>query len=172
MTPEPTLVLVQGLPRSGKSTWIQKAIAIQQATTIDTEAVVVSPDAIRRALHGHRFIPEAEEHVWATAYTMARALFFSGHRLVYVDATNTTHRRREPWMQMARKLEVACNLIVFRTDADTCKQRADRQGDYAIIPVIERMLNQWEDPKPEDGWEQLQVPEERERLLEQTGRVE
>lgn len=155
---EPTLVLVQGLPRSGKSTWIQKAI--EEATTIGTAAVVVNPDAIRRALHGHRFIPEAEDHVWAMAYTMARALFFSGHYLVYVDATNTTMKRREPWTQMARKLEVTCNLIVFHTDADVCKQRAQSQGDDVLLPVIERMLDQWEEPSAREGWEPLEMREE------------
>ena len=150
---EPTLVLLQGLPRSGKTTFI--ANAIDEAIGFGNAGVVVNPDAIRRALHGHRFIPEAEDHVWAIAFTMARALFFSGHTLVYVDATNTTRKRRDPWTAMARKLEVACNLLVVRTDADTCRARAESQGDDVLLPVIERMLDQWEEPTREEGWEKI-----------------
>ena len=52
----PQLLLMVGLPRSGKST---TARAISQ----DFGVPVVSRDAIRLSVHGHRYIPEAEDHV-------------------------------------------------------------------------------------------------------------
>ena len=71
------LILTVGLPRSGKSTW-----ARSQAYPI------VCPDEIRTALHGHRFIPEAEPFVRAVAKVMVRALFGAGHQCVIFDGSN------------------------------------------------------------------------------------
>lgn len=45
-----TVILTSGLPRSGKTTW-----ALKQSLSI------VNRDAIRLALHGQPFIPEAED---------------------------------------------------------------------------------------------------------------
>lgn len=53
---KPTLVLMVGLPRSGKSTIARSG-----------RVPIVSPDAIRLALHGQPFIASAEPTVWATA---------------------------------------------------------------------------------------------------------
>ena len=81
-----TLIAMVGLPRSGKSTWAKKA-----------GHPIVSPDAIRLALHGQRFISEAEPFVWAIAKAMVRALFLAGHSAVILDATNNTRKRRDEW---------------------------------------------------------------------------
>src|SRR5882672_916000 len=58
------LICTVGLPRSGKSTWARSQ-----------SFPIVCPDAIRIAIHGQRFISEAEPFVWATAKAMVRALF-------------------------------------------------------------------------------------------------
>lgn len=81
------LICLVGLPRSGKSTW-----AKSQAWPI------VNPDAVRLAIHGQRFITEAEPFVWATVRAMVKALFLAGHNIVILDATNTTRKRRDEWL--------------------------------------------------------------------------
>jgi predicted kinase len=86
ITKDKVLLCMVGLPYSGKST---------SAATVG--APIVCPDAIRAALHGHKFIPEAEPMVWAVAKTMVRALFMAGHEVVVLDATNTTRARRSEW---------------------------------------------------------------------------
>lgn len=128
------LICTVGLPRSGKSTW-----ARSQAYPI------VSPDAIRLAIHGQAFAAEAERFVWATAHAMVRALFLAGHDRVILDATNTTRKRRDEW----RSKEWATFFRCFFESVDTCKERAVADGRQELLPVIERMAAQFE-PRGDD----------------------
>ena len=124
------LIATVGLPRSGKSTWSR----VQSLP-------IVSPDAIRLAIHGERFNAQAEPFVWLVAKTMVRALFLAGHEVVILDATNTTRKRRDDlrsteWWETYFK--------VIDTPKETCLARATRENDTKIIPVIERMAAQYE----------------------------
>ena len=109
------VILTVGLPRSGKSTWARKQ-----------DCPVVNPDSIRLALHGQPFVNRAEEFVWAIAHIMARALIFSGHERIIIDATNITEKKRDSW----RKLFPNCDIILkeFDTPKDVCVARALRRG--------------------------------------------
>ena len=80
------LLMLIGLPRSGKSTWARSE-----------GHPVVNPDSIRLALHGQAFSPAAEPLVWAIARYMVHSLFLAGHKYVILDATNTTKARRDVW---------------------------------------------------------------------------
>ena len=126
------LILTVGLPRSGKDTW-----ARQQGFPI------VSPDAIRLAMHGQRFCASAEPFVWATAYVMVDALFRAGHHTVIVNATNTTVKRRSAWVDKFYP-DVEIEYKVFDVGPDTCIQRAIDTGQEDLIPVIKRMAEEWD----------------------------
>ena len=124
---ENTLILMVGLPRSGKSTKARKL-----------GHPIVNPDAIRLSLHGHAYIPLAEPYVWAIAGTMALALFAAGHETVTIDATNNTAARRAEWVKLARGVEgCAVAVIEMRTPFEVCCERAGDDGNMAN--VIERM---------------------------------
>ena len=130
------LTLTVGLPRSGKSSW-----AREQKTPI------VNPDSIRLALHGKAFIKEREDEVWAIAYLMTRALLLAGHMEIIIDATSVTQRSRDAWAKEFP--ECIIKLMWFDTSKEECIKRA-RGGKRAyLIPVIERMASQWEDPRKE-----------------------
>lgn len=130
-----TLICMMGLPRGGKSEW-----AKQQGYPI------VAPDAIRLALHGHRFLPEAEPWVWTMAKTMAAALFYAGHNTVIVDATNITRHRRDFWK--LNGVETVFKRV--GTSADECIARAKAMNDLQIIPVIERMAAEMQPLDPDE----------------------
>lgn len=127
-----TLRATVGLPYSGKSTWAR-----------GQPAPIVCPDEIRIALHGQRYISEAEPFVWAIAKVMVRALFGAGHQEVILDATNTTKKRREEWYSGEWEIE----WCVIDTPKEECIRRAQAVGDDYIIPIIEKMSSQWENPK-------------------------
>jgi predicted kinase len=126
-----------GLPRAGKST---------VARTFGEP--IVSPDAIRLALHGERFVASAEAFVWATAHLMVRALFKAGHPGVIVDATNVSQKRRDEWHRAAVNLSAEFEVHVIDTPPTECIRRARAEGDLEIIPVIERMELEWDLPRP------------------------
>lgn len=132
-----TLVLTVGLPRCGKTTWAQTK-----------GCPIVSPDAIRLALHGAAFISDAEAMVWAIAKYMVKSLFLAGHTMVILDATSTTRVRRDEW----RSDSWQRRYKVFSTSIEECKRRA--QETPALLPVIDRMAVQFE-PLSEEEWDDL-----------------
>lgn len=127
----PVLLLTVGLPRSGKSTWSMK-----------TGYPVVNPDSIRLALHGQAFYAPAEAFVWATAHLMVAALFRAGHKVVVLDATNISRRRRQEW----RSADWSCGYVCFMTEKDECIRRAYANNQPELVPIIERMARDLEWP--------------------------
>lgn len=123
------LICTVGLPRSGKSTWSKS-----QAYPI------VCPDAIRYAVHGQRYIQEAERWVWMVTHTMVRALFLAGHERVILDATGITRARRDEW----RSKEWATFFKSIDTTKEVCMARAEEEGDTYIGPIIESMAEKFE----------------------------
>lgn len=131
------LVLTVGLPRSGKSTWSRSK-----------GYPIVCPDAIRLALYGSSFVPDAEPMVWAIARYMVKALFLAGHPIVILDATNTTRKRRDEWKSIRWKRR----YMVLKTNKEECLRRAQNVPD--LIPIIERMADQYEEIAIEE-WDDL-----------------
>jgi predicted kinase len=135
-----TLVLMAGLPRSGKTT---RALSLSR----EHGWPIVCPDAIRLGLHGRRFVGLAEPFVWAVARLMVRALFLAGHDAVVLDATNGTRRRRDEW----RDAGWVRQFCVIDTAREACLARAAAEGDAEIGPVIERMAAAWEPVAAEES---------------------
>lgn len=124
-----------GLPRSGKST-ISKKLGY----------CIVNPDSIRLALHGKRFDIEYESEVWKITKIMVKSLFLAGHRVVILDATNTTNKRRDEWIDDKNR-NYSILFIKVLTDKDTCIKRAMEDGYDDLIPIIEDMNKKLEWPK-------------------------
>jgi predicted kinase len=135
---KPVLIVLAGLPRSGKSTW-----AREQGLPI------VNPDSVRLAMHGKPFLAEAEPWVWACVKTMVKALFISGHFAVIVDATNITQKRRSDW---ANPAIWRLAFKVFDTSAKECSRRAIETAREDLLKVIEKMAGQWEPLESYEGF--------------------
>jgi len=132
------LTLTVGLPRAGKSTWCR-----DQA--IDTP--IVCPDEIRRQLGCFPFVARMEPLVWWVARVMVETLFASGAPVVILDACNITKARRAEWVSP----KWATVARVFRTEATKCKQRALVDSSDHLLPVIDRMVTNYEEPTEEEG---------------------
>ena len=131
------LILMVGLPRSGKTTIAQK-----------TGYPVVNPDAVRLALYGAAFIRDAERMVWTMVHYMVESLFLAGHNTVVLDATNTTKKRRAEWFSD----KWATTFIQLDTSEDECLRRAMDGGRLDLVPVIKEMAENYELPDVEEGF--------------------
>ena len=136
------LIMLNGLPRSGKSTWARKQ-----------GYPVVSPDAIRLAKTGRRWWSPIEHEVWATALTMVRALFLAGHDIVIVDMTSCTQRSRDNfkpskdmfWQRWVKYIDTPIEVCI-----EVCIERAINSDQSDLIEVIENQCMNWEQVKEEE----------------------
>jgi predicted kinase len=131
------IVLMVGLPRSGKTTIAQELIK-------HVDAAIVCPDAIRRSLHGRSFYRSAERLVWAAAHLMMDSLFEAGHSVVIVDACNINQKRRDEW----KRLGCERYVIELVTPKETCLARTEEPH---LIDAIKRMAGNYEAPSAEEG---------------------
>ena len=135
-----TLIIPVGLPRCGKSTWSKNQLW--------DGSVVVNPDSIRLAIHGHDYIASAEPLVWATAKIMVNALFTAGHNKVILDATSIKKIDRKGWV---RPNDWKTIFVVFPVNKELFISRAINDGREYLVPIIEKMVLEYEPVEPEEG---------------------
>jgi len=125
------LIILMGLPRSGKSTWAKKE-------SMRLGAPIVNPDSIRLALYGKAYIRSMEPYVWAIAYTMVDSLFTAGHDTIIVDATNINKASRDKWARYSPEFHY------IDTPMDVCLERAHKGCREDLLDVIKSMDNKFE----------------------------
>jgi predicted kinase len=136
----PFVRILIGLPRSGKTTF---------ANAYRGLFPIVSADEIRMLVHGQRFWADGEDMVWAVRNIYLKMLFQQGVSFI-VDETNTTKVRREPIIKLAKEHGYKVEGIWFQTPTEVCIERALKDTDSKLIPIIERMEKQFEPPTEEE----------------------
>jgi predicted kinase len=119
------LVLLCGLPRSGKSTWVKNN---------KKDAIVVSLDEIRKEIFGHQFHGPSEYFVMGIAKSMVR-LLLAQHKSVIVDATNVRRQWRAEWENLAEERSAKCAIICFKTPLEVCLKRNEVCPENEQVPV-------------------------------------
>lgn len=135
----PLLIAMMGLPRSGKST-------IVATLAKETGAPIVRRDAIRLALHGNRFLSEAETMVKAMSIYMIKALFLAGHDIVICDETNYSKAARNA----LKSPEWDIQFYPVMTPPDVCYERAKATHQPDLIPIIRSMWERFEPLEPDE----------------------
>lgn len=136
----PTVFIMVGLPRSGKSTYAEK---------YKGNKAIVSADQLRYLVYGQRFWGPGEDMMWAIRKIALTMLMEQGIDIV-IDETNTTAARRKPIIELARKHGYFVEAVVIDTPKEVCVERAKADGDDNLITVIERMAAQYEPVAPEE----------------------
>lgn len=111
---KPTLTIMSGIPRCGKSTWIRNN---------KKDAIVVSPDDIRKEMFGHQFYAPANKFVFGVAEGMASLILKQG-RNVIIDATHINPSSRLTWKIIANN----CNANVKIVWIYACKDMVRNLG--------------------------------------------
>jgi predicted kinase len=147
----PLLIVLVGIPRSGKTTWLRARIKEARG-----EIGVVNIDAIHQALHGQWFSVQARDLVHGLALFMVRYLFKLGHPVVVLEAANWLEGQRRLWIadngaSVSGEPEWDTEFYVFNTPPGECLTRRREaewpgEGGVTMNHVIEGMAGQWEDP--------------------------
>jgi aminoglycoside phosphotransferase family enzyme/predicted kinase len=152
---KPCLVLVGGLPGTGKST-VAHGLAERAGMCIIRSDVVrkelagltveePAPTAARPELYSH----EWNDRTYAECLRRAEELLFEGKR-VLIDATFREEHRRHTFLKAAQRWSLPVVLLIAQAAPDNVHQRmAARHGDAsdADWSVYQKMGANWEEPE-------------------------
>ena len=133
---KPLIYMMVGLPRSGKSTFVD--------LNLKEMLPIVSADRLRLLIYGQKFWAPGEKLVWTIRSIIIKSLLEQGIDIV-IDETNTTKERRREIIDLAKEYNYSVKAVIIETPKDICINRAKMEGDNNIIPVIERMAEQFEE---------------------------
>ena len=127
-TPKAHLILMAGLPRSGKTTM-----------ALGLGFPIVCRDSIRLALHGEIYLQKAEPMVTRIEELMVEALDRAGHETITLDACHLNPHYRHRWVELGYSIEV----IFQDATKQECIKRAALTNRGDIIPIIEQMADKY-----------------------------
>lgn len=135
---EPTLTLMVGYPRCGKTTWLKK---------YKQRGIVVCLDAIRKEIFGHQFHLPAEPFILGVAKGIVRLSLQQGLN-VTVDATNLLYQYREEWRRLASGCGAKTKIVWIDTPLNVCllRNRRSPKGEKLPVKVLKAMAARFEEP--------------------------
>jgi aminoglycoside phosphotransferase family enzyme/predicted kinase len=153
---KPCLVLVGGLPGTGKSTLARSLagranLVIIRSDAVRKELAGLTPEAPAPAsFGGGLYTPGRTEQTYAQCLRRAENALFEGHR-VLVDATFGEDQRRRAFVEMGLRLGVPVALFLCRADPETVRKRLrHRRGDVsdADLSIYQKAAERWEPISP------------------------
>lgn len=117
----PKLIIMRGLPASGKSTEAEK-IAKE-----DENCVRLNKDLLRKMLHFDKYTGKNEAMTSAAEMCLAR-MFLEGNKNVIIDDTNLNPRVLEIWVRLALELKIKWEVKGLETE-ERYRKILNSQGD-------------------------------------------
>ena len=135
----PNFILMVGLPRSGKSTWIKDNAQNE---------IVVSNDWIREEILGTHYSKNANAIIWTIADAALRIVLGQGKDAIY-DGVNLTKETRKFYIDLARQYGAKIKIVLVLTPLEICIER-NKVGQKLPIEVLEKMAGSFERPEREE----------------------
>ena len=117
-----TLTIMVGLPRSGKSIWIEK---------YKGDAVVISNDWIRENILGTHYAPAANSVIWTMVDTVLRVVLGQGKDVV-LDGINHTKFVRKFYIDVAKEYGATVKIVVVDTPLNVCLARNNMKFTHKL----------------------------------------
>ena len=137
------LILLCGIPGSGKTTYAEKYIEAHPGT------VHLSSDKIRKELHGDESIQDNPGEVFAIMQRRAIDGLNFGYSVIY-DATNVTRKDRAGIIAACPKF-VKIEAHVIWAPIETCIERDAARKRTVGKAVIDKMLKRFQPPYFDEG---------------------
>lgn len=145
----PSLILLVGIPGSGKTTYAEKYIEEHPNT------IHLSSDKIRAELWGNEAIQGDNNEVFSLMQSRAIEALNNGQNVVY-DATNITRKDRSYIIALCPKFaKIECHIIW--APIETCIERDAERKRTVGKEVIDRMLKRFQAPYFDEGIHEIKI---------------
>jgi predicted kinase len=145
----PTLILLCGIPGSGKTTYTKKYIEEHDNT------IHISSDEIRKELWGDEATQGDNNAVFALMQARTIEALNNGQSVVY-DATNITRKDRAGIIGACPKfVKIECHIVW--ASIETCIERDATRKRNVGKEVIDRMLKRFQAPYYDEGIHEIKV---------------
>jgi predicted kinase len=142
----PRIVLLVGLPGSGKSTY-----------AAGLGAGVLSSDSIRFLLADDERDQTIHARVFATLrYLLVQRLEIQ-RPVTYIDATHLTRAERQPYLDLARQRGAEVEAVFFNTPLGICLERNRRRRRQVPEDVLTTMAAKLQAPTYEEGFAKIEI---------------
>ncbi len=138
------LVVLVGIPGSGKSTWAAKQ-----------NAPVLSSDEIRRLITGDAANQSVNRLVFQTMRRMLGAMLAAGAGRVIVDSTALTRKERRTWLRWAELHGCDAEAVFFDVPREVCEERNAARSRVVPPEAMERLFSRLEPPRQAEGFVRL-----------------
>lgn len=149
------LIILCGLPGSGKSSYAENYKAVDDAFCSDI-TVIHSSDAIREELFGDAGSQEDNGKVFELMRKRTREDLKAGKTVIY-DATNITRKARKSAIACAHPTNDTVECHVVWAEPEECIRRDSLRARKVGPEVIDKMLRRWQSPWLDEGFDKIEV---------------
>ena len=140
------IVLLVGLPGSGKSTYLEQ-IGVRG----------LSSDGIRQLLADDETDQTIHARVFQTLRYLLGQRLELGRPLTYIDATNLTPQERRPYLEIGRARGCDVEALFFDVPLQVCLDRNARRRRVVPAEALRKMSVKLVPPTTEEGFARVSV---------------